>query len=180
MILHGWLRSGKADSARGVMPFLQEALALMPPAWMLRTVRADSGFFDQPVLYIAQSWGGAEKHQPLIDKVEPCPSRTKRCGKRPQNHRKQVKSAKKESQTPQPSHPNAADSLRKKSLRRKHRKLGQALRSHEPRLSAAWFIFDAGDGRIDKFRVTLGSGCVCPFTPPRRVLRLYLRQLPPQ
>ena len=50
MILHGWLRSGKAGSARGVVPFLQEALALMPPAWKLRTVRADSGFFDQALL----------------------------------------------------------------------------------------------------------------------------------
>lgn len=47
MILHGWLRSGKAGSARGVVPFLQEALALMPADWRLRTVRADSGFFDQ-------------------------------------------------------------------------------------------------------------------------------------
>lgn len=50
MILHGWLRSGKAGSARGVVPFLQEALALMPPTWSLRTVRADSGFFDQALL----------------------------------------------------------------------------------------------------------------------------------
>jgi hypothetical protein len=50
MILHGWLRSGKAGSARGVVPFLQEALALMPEDWKLRTVRADSGFFDQALL----------------------------------------------------------------------------------------------------------------------------------
>jgi len=50
MILHGWLRSGKAGSARGVVPFLQEALALMPTDWRLRTVRADSGFFDQALL----------------------------------------------------------------------------------------------------------------------------------
>jgi hypothetical protein len=50
MILHGWLRSGKAGSARGVVPFLQEALALMPQDWKLRTVRADSGFFDQVLL----------------------------------------------------------------------------------------------------------------------------------
>jgi len=48
LVLHGWLRSGKAGSARGVVPFLQEAL--MPPAWKLRTVRADSGFFDQSLL----------------------------------------------------------------------------------------------------------------------------------
>lgn len=50
MILHGWLRSGKAGSARGVVPFLQEAIALMPADWRLRTVRADSGFFDQALL----------------------------------------------------------------------------------------------------------------------------------
>ena len=47
LVLHGWLRSGNAGSARGVVPFLQEALALMPEDWKLRTVRADSGFFDQ-------------------------------------------------------------------------------------------------------------------------------------
>lgn len=50
LVLHGWLRSGKAGSARGVVPFLREALALMPADWKLRTVRADSGFFDQALL----------------------------------------------------------------------------------------------------------------------------------
>jgi hypothetical protein len=50
LVLHGWLRSGKAGSARGVVPFLQEALALMPADWRLRAVRADSGFFDQSLL----------------------------------------------------------------------------------------------------------------------------------
>jgi hypothetical protein len=50
LVLHGWLRSGKAGSARGVVAFLQEALALMPTDWKLRTVRADSGFFDQALL----------------------------------------------------------------------------------------------------------------------------------
>jgi hypothetical protein len=50
LVLHGWLRSGKAGSARGVVAFLQEALALMPADWKLRTVRADSGFFDQALL----------------------------------------------------------------------------------------------------------------------------------
>lgn len=50
LVLHGWLRSGKAGSARGVVPFLQEALALMPADWKLRTVRADSGFFHRAVL----------------------------------------------------------------------------------------------------------------------------------
>ena len=45
-ILHGWLRSGNTGAARGVVPFLQEALALLPAGTWLRTVRADSGFFD--------------------------------------------------------------------------------------------------------------------------------------
>lgn len=41
LVLHGWLRSGKAGLARGVVLFLQEALALMPAVWKLRTVWAD-------------------------------------------------------------------------------------------------------------------------------------------
>jgi len=45
-ILHGWLRSGNTGPARGVIPFLQEALTLLPVGTWLRTVRADSGFFD--------------------------------------------------------------------------------------------------------------------------------------
>ncbi len=45
-ILHGWLRSGNTGPARGVIPFLQEARALLPEGTWLRTVRADSGFFD--------------------------------------------------------------------------------------------------------------------------------------
>jgi len=49
-ILHGWLRSGNTGPARGVIPFLQEALALLPEGMWLRTVRADSGFFDGRLL----------------------------------------------------------------------------------------------------------------------------------
>jgi hypothetical protein len=49
-ILHGWLRSGNTGAARGVVPFLQEALALLPEGRWLRTVRADSGFFDGHLL----------------------------------------------------------------------------------------------------------------------------------
>jgi len=33
-------------AARGVVPFLQEALALLPEGMWVRTLRADSGFFD--------------------------------------------------------------------------------------------------------------------------------------
>jgi hypothetical protein len=45
-ILPGWLRSGNTGAARGVVPFLQEALARLPEGMWLRTVRADRGFFD--------------------------------------------------------------------------------------------------------------------------------------
>lgn len=49
-VLHGWLRSGNTGPARGVVAFLQEALALLPAGTWIRTVRADSGFFDQALL----------------------------------------------------------------------------------------------------------------------------------
>ncbi len=49
-VLHGWLRSGNAGAARGVVAFLQEALALLPEGISLRCVRADSGFFEEPLL----------------------------------------------------------------------------------------------------------------------------------
>lgn len=45
LVLHVWLRSGNAGTARGVCAFLAEALALLPPAVRLYAVRADSGFF---------------------------------------------------------------------------------------------------------------------------------------
>jgi len=50
LVLHAWLRSGNAGTARGVTAFLSEALALMPTSWKLRTVRADSGFFENAFL----------------------------------------------------------------------------------------------------------------------------------
>lgn len=49
-ILHGWLRSGNTGAARGVVPFLQEALALLPEGAWIRGVRADSGFFEEALL----------------------------------------------------------------------------------------------------------------------------------
>ena len=49
-ILHGWLRSGNTGAARGVVPFLQEALALLPEGMWIRCVRADSGFFEEALL----------------------------------------------------------------------------------------------------------------------------------
>jgi hypothetical protein len=59
--LHGWLRSGNAGAARGIVPFLQEALALLPEGSWLRTVRADSGFFDQALLEFLEG-----RHLPYI------------------------------------------------------------------------------------------------------------------
>ena len=56
-ILHGWLRSGNTGAARGVVPFLQEALALLPEGMWLRTVRADSGFFDGTFLDFLEDRG---------------------------------------------------------------------------------------------------------------------------
>jgi hypothetical protein len=49
-VLHGWLRSGNTGAARGVVPFLQEALALLPEGAGIRGVRADSGFFEEALL----------------------------------------------------------------------------------------------------------------------------------
>ena len=49
-LLHGWLRSGNCASARGVVEFLKEALALWSQRQKIRLVRADSGFFDDKLL----------------------------------------------------------------------------------------------------------------------------------
>jgi hypothetical protein len=50
LVLHGWLRSGNAGAARGVVAFLSEALELLPVGLRVRCVRADSGFFEDPLL----------------------------------------------------------------------------------------------------------------------------------
>jgi hypothetical protein len=49
-IMHGWLRSGNSGTARGVVEFLKEALALWGERVKLRVVRGDSGFFDDRLL----------------------------------------------------------------------------------------------------------------------------------
>src|SRR5437016_3474444 len=49
-ILHGWLRSGNCGTARGVVEFLKEGLALLSEGHRIRRVRADAGFFDQALL----------------------------------------------------------------------------------------------------------------------------------
>lgn len=54
-VLHGWLRSGNASSARGVVEFLQESLVLLPKGLWIRSVRADSGFFDHKLLEFLES-----------------------------------------------------------------------------------------------------------------------------
>ena len=56
-ILHAWLRSGNTASGRGAIAFLQEALAQLPSGWRIRTVRADSGFFDQALLAYLEACG---------------------------------------------------------------------------------------------------------------------------
>jgi hypothetical protein len=49
-VLHGWLRSGNCSSSRGVVEFLQEALARLGGRQRIRVVRADSVFFDRELL----------------------------------------------------------------------------------------------------------------------------------
>jgi len=57
LVLHGWLRSGNASAARGVVVFLSEALALLPEGWRIRCVRADSGFFEEALLSFLEQLG---------------------------------------------------------------------------------------------------------------------------
>lgn len=57
LVLHAWLRSGNTGSARGAVVFLTKAFALMPAHWKLRTVRADSGFFENPLLTFLEELG---------------------------------------------------------------------------------------------------------------------------
>lgn len=56
-ILHGWLRSGNTIASSGALGFLQEALALLPPALKIRCARADSGFFDQRLIEFLEARG---------------------------------------------------------------------------------------------------------------------------
>ncbi|HEX2522824.1 MAG TPA: IS1380 family transposase [Terriglobia bacterium] len=56
-VLHGWLRSGNCSSARGVVEFLKEALALLGSRHRLRVVRADAGFFDDKLLSFLEERG---------------------------------------------------------------------------------------------------------------------------
>ncbi|MCX6975723.1 MAG: transposase [Verrucomicrobia bacterium] len=56
-VLHAWLRAGNTGAGRGVVAFLQEALALLPQAMKIRCVSADSGFFDQKLLSFLEERG---------------------------------------------------------------------------------------------------------------------------
>lgn len=57
LVLHAWLRSGNTGAARGVVAFLQEALALLPAGWGLRLVRAEAGFFEEGLLGFLEARG---------------------------------------------------------------------------------------------------------------------------
>jgi hypothetical protein len=56
-LLHGWLRSGNCGTARGVVEFLKEALAMLPEKHSLRVLRADAGFFGQQLLGFLEQRG---------------------------------------------------------------------------------------------------------------------------
>lgn len=56
-VLHGWLRSGNCTAARGAVEFLKEALARLGGRARLRVVRADAGFFEEPLLSFLEGRG---------------------------------------------------------------------------------------------------------------------------
>lgn len=56
-VLHAWLRSGNAGTARGVVEFLKEALAFLPDGVFIRCLRADSGFFDNKLMEFLEKTG---------------------------------------------------------------------------------------------------------------------------
>ncbi len=56
-MLHGWLRSGNTTAGRGVVEFLQEALAKLESREWIRVVRADSGFCAQALLQYLENLG---------------------------------------------------------------------------------------------------------------------------
>jgi len=56
-ILHGWLRSGNTTAGRGAVEFLKEALARLGNRARIRVVRADAGFFEEPLLSFLEARG---------------------------------------------------------------------------------------------------------------------------
>lgn len=57
LVLHCWLRSGNAADSGGAVPFVQQALSLLPAGWTVSGVRADCGFFDQALLEVLEARG---------------------------------------------------------------------------------------------------------------------------
>jgi hypothetical protein len=55
--LHGWLRSGNCGTARGVVEFLKESLALSPMKHAICVVRADTGFLTSNYWVFSSSAG---------------------------------------------------------------------------------------------------------------------------
>ena len=56
-VLHGGLRSGNCTAARGAVEFLKEALARLGERARIRVVRADAGFFEEPLLSFLEARG---------------------------------------------------------------------------------------------------------------------------
>jgi hypothetical protein len=56
-VLHGWLRSGNCTAARGAVEFLKEALVRLGDRARIRGVRADAGFFEEPLLSFLEGRG---------------------------------------------------------------------------------------------------------------------------
>jgi hypothetical protein len=56
-VLHGWLRSGNCTAARGAVEFLKEALARLGERVRIGVVRADAGFFEEPLLSFLEGRG---------------------------------------------------------------------------------------------------------------------------
>ncbi|MCI0553988.1 MAG: IS1380 family transposase [Anaerolineae bacterium] len=54
-VVHAWLRSGNAGSARGADAFLDEVLAMLPQGVSIPFLRADSGFGIEPFLSKVES-----------------------------------------------------------------------------------------------------------------------------
>ena len=56
-IVPGWLRSGNCSAARGTVEFLKEALARLGERARIRVVRAEAGFFEEPLLNFLEARG---------------------------------------------------------------------------------------------------------------------------
>ena len=57
VVVHAWLRSGNAGTARGARAFLGETLARLGEGLRLYALRADAGFFEREFLEELESRG---------------------------------------------------------------------------------------------------------------------------